>query len=40
MDMPVDEASCYINLGDWFYNFTYGELDGTTFELKKFEEEA
>jgi len=40
LDMPVGDASRYVNLGDWFYNFTYGELDGTTFELKKFEEEA
>ncbi len=29
--------SKYINLGDWIYNFTYAEFDGTEVKLLKFE---
>ena len=38
--LPLDikiSNSRYINLGDWIRYFTYGVFDGTTFELKKFE---
>ncbi len=33
----IGEKSKYINLGDWVHHFTYGEFDGSRFELKKFE---
>lgn len=32
----LSEHSAYINLGDWLINFTYGEFDGTNFELKRY----
>lgn len=27
----------YVNLGDWLQHFTYGEFDGKSFELKRYE---
>lgn len=38
--LPIDKkinTSRYINLGDWIYDFTYGEFNGHEFILKKFE---
>ena len=35
MNIEVGPDSNYINLGDWIGYFTYGEFDGQTFELKK-----
>jgi len=37
MNIKVGEHSAYVNLGDWITYFTYGVFDGTSFELKKFE---
>jgi UDP-2,3-diacylglucosamine hydrolase len=39
MKISVGENSEYVNLGDWISYFTYGVFDGTSFELKKFEQE-
>ncbi len=36
LDLPVGQGARYINLGDWIYNFTYLEYDGTHVELKKY----
>jgi UDP-2,3-diacylglucosamine hydrolase len=36
LDLPVNEHSRYINLGDWISDFTYAEFDGERMELKKF----
>jgi len=36
LDLPVNDKSRYINLGDWISDFTYAEFDGNTMELKKF----
>jgi len=36
VNMPVNESSIYINLGDWLYNFSYGVFDGQNFELHKY----
>ncbi|MDP1813316.1 MAG: UDP-2,3-diacylglucosamine diphosphatase, partial [Leadbetterella sp.] len=36
MEIQLNEQSKYINLGDWIGYFTYGEFDGSTFELKKY----
>ena len=35
-DIKIGDHSRVINLGDWIYSFTYGELDGDKFELKQF----
>jgi UDP-2,3-diacylglucosamine hydrolase len=35
-DIKIGDHSRVINLGDWIYSFTYGELDGKEFELKQF----
>lgn len=35
LEIQLNEASKYINLGDWVEYYTYGVFDGTTFELKK-----
>lgn len=40
LDIPLSENSRYINTGDWFYNFTYGEFDGKEFYLKKYQPES
>jgi UDP-2,3-diacylglucosamine hydrolase len=37
LDINVGEKSRYVNLGDWIKYFTYGEFDGVSLELKKFE---
>ncbi|WP_299115774.1 UDP-2,3-diacylglucosamine diphosphatase [uncultured Winogradskyella sp.] len=36
LEIPLNEKSKYINLGDWIQYFTYGEFDGESFELKKY----
>lgn len=33
LDLPLNEKSRYINLGDWITNFTYAEFDGTDITL-------
>lgn len=38
MDIRIGKDARYINLGDWIYNFTYLEYDGTQVELKKYQE--
>jgi UDP-2,3-diacylglucosamine hydrolase len=35
-DIKLGDKSRVINLGDWIYSFTYGELDGNTFTLKQY----
>ncbi len=37
VDVPVNAASRYINLGDWISQFYYGVFDGHDFRLEKFE---
>lgn len=37
LDMPVNAASRYINLGEWVSQQHYAVFDGTNLELKKFE---
>lgn len=32
----LDRDTTFINLGDWLENFTYGEFDGETFQLKSY----
>ena len=39
-EYPLNERSVYINLGEWVNHFTYGVFDGTSFELKKFDEKS
>ena len=36
-DIPLDEKSRYINLGEWVTYFTYAEFDGEDLHLKYFE---
>lgn len=38
MVINVGPNSEYVNLGDWIIYFTYAVFDGTTFELKKYED--
>jgi UDP-2,3-diacylglucosamine hydrolase len=35
-DVRLGEKTRVVNLGDWIYSFTYGELDNSGFELKQF----
>jgi UDP-2,3-diacylglucosamine hydrolase len=35
-DIKLGEKSRVINLGDWIYSYTFGELDGKDFTLKQF----
>ncbi|MBA7518992.1 UDP-2,3-diacylglucosamine hydrolase [subsurface metagenome] len=35
-DIQLGQKSRVINLGDWIYSFTYGELDGKDFTLKQY----
>lgn len=37
LEIPLNDTSKYINLGDWISYFTYGVFDGHTFALKTFE---
>jgi len=37
LDLPVGEASRYINLGEWVHVNTYAVYDGKTVELKTFQ---
>lgn len=37
LDIQLNEASRYINLGDWISHRTYAVFDGKTLHLKKFE---
>jgi UDP-2,3-diacylglucosamine hydrolase len=34
MDVPINEKSRYINLGDWLVYFSYAEFDGENLTLK------
>ena len=36
IDYPLSQNSRYVNLGDWINHYTYGEFDGSDFELKKY----
>jgi len=37
IDLPLNEKSRYINLGEWLTSNTYAVFDGEKSELKKFE---
>lgn len=37
LELPVGERATYINLGEWVSQYHYGDFDGETFRLKKFE---
>jgi len=37
IDLPINSTTRYINLGDWIRLNTYGEFDGETMQLKKWE---
>ncbi|MDX1472290.1 MAG: UDP-2,3-diacylglucosamine diphosphatase, partial [Flavobacteriaceae bacterium] len=37
LEINLSEKSTYYNLGDWISYFTYGEFDGTNFQLKTYE---
>lgn len=37
LDVPVDEQSRYVNLGEWVHHFTYGVYDGEKLKLEVFE---
>jgi len=36
IDIKIAENTRYINLGDWLVHFSYGELNGNDFVLKRF----
>ena len=36
LEIPLNTASTYINLGDWIQYFTYGVFDGNKLELKTY----
>lgn len=36
LDIPLDNNSRFINLGDWLTSFTYAEFDGERFEIKQY----
>jgi len=36
MEVPLNESSKYVNLGDWIQYYTYGVFDGKDFELKTY----
>lgn len=39
IEIPIeDRGATYINLGDWLYNYTYLEFDGSSASLRRFEE--
>jgi UDP-2,3-diacylglucosamine hydrolase len=38
MDIPLNDTSRYINLGDWIVNNTYAVFDGEELRLEKFED--
>lgn len=38
LDLPIEEESRVIILGDWITNFTYAEWNGSTLELKRYTE--
>ena len=37
MEIQLNEASKYINLGDWIIHYTYAVFDGKELILEKFE---
>lgn len=37
LELPLNERSTFINLGDWVRHFTYAEFDGTQCKIKYFE---
>lgn len=36
LEIPLNDDSTYINLGDWINFYTFGEFDGEKMKLKKF----
>lgn len=39
-DIQLGEKARVINLGDWIYSFTYGQLDEKGFELKQYKDKG
>ena len=37
LEIVLNKNSKYVNIGDWIQYFTYGEFDGSSFELKKYQ---
>ena len=37
LEISLNENATYVNLGDWISYFTYGEFDGSSLSLKKYE---
>ena len=37
LDLPINQSSRYINLGDWIHFFSYGVLENQDFNLHQFE---
>lgn len=37
MEVPLNDKSRYINLGEWVYSYTYAVFDGETVSLRYFE---
>ncbi len=37
MQIPLENKSTYINLGDWVHHYTYGVFNGEQMELKTYE---
>jgi len=37
LEIDLNEKSRYVNLGDWIQYYTYGDFDGKTLSLKKYE---
>lgn len=40
VDVPMNEKTRFVLLGDWIKNFSYGVFDGEKFELKKYSDLA
>lgn len=36
LELPVGDKSTYYNLGEWVSQYTYGEFDGQSFQLKSY----
>ncbi|GAA0872607.1 UDP-2,3-diacylglucosamine diphosphatase [Gangjinia marincola] len=36
LEIPLNDSSTYINLGDWITYYTYGVFDGTDLSLEKY----
>jgi len=39
LEFDLNDQTKYINLGEWFNNFTFGQFDGKSFDLQYFKEQ-